>query len=111
MTRAELTAAVRDTVAGLIAQPLAAADDERALAEISSERYDSLAVLDCVGLVEQRFGVEVDLVEDDLRTSFRSVASIAALVERKQHDAAVLGAAFPAAPGPSVGAPPAAAGQ
>lgn len=94
MTRAELTDAVREAVAGLVAQPLDAVDDEQALAEVAAGRYDSLAVLDCVGLVEERFDVAIDLVEDDLRTSFRSVASIAALVERKQRDAAILGAAL-----------------
>ncbi|MGC9665119.1 hypothetical protein ACNTMW_01025 [Planosporangium sp. 12N6] len=93
MTDADLTAAVRDCVAGLLAVPLAAGHDTVALAEIAPERYDSLGVLDCVGAVEQRFGIAVDLVEDDLRTTFRSVAAIAALVERKRHDAAVLGMA------------------
>jgi hypothetical protein len=34
----------------------------------------------------------VDLLDDDLRVTFRSVASIAGLVERKLQDAAILGA-------------------
>ncbi|GAB3797007.1 hypothetical protein [Micromonospora zhanjiangensis] len=51
-------------------------------------------MLDCVGLIEQRFDVSVDLVEDDLRSTFASVAAIAALVARKQSDQAVLRAAL-----------------
>jgi acyl carrier protein len=91
MTDTGLIAAVRESVSALLTVPLAAGQDQTALAEIAPERYDSLSVLDCVGMIEQRFGVSVDLVEDDLRTTFRSVASIGALVERKLRDAAVLG--------------------
>jgi acyl carrier protein len=91
MTDAGLIVAVRESVAALLTVPLAAGQDQTPLVEIAPERYDSLGVLDCVGMIEQRFGVSVDLVEDDLRTTFRSVASIAALVERKLRDATVLG--------------------
>jgi acyl carrier protein len=91
MIDAGLTSAVRESVAALLNVALPADGDGATLAEIAPERYDSLGVLDCVGMIEQRFGVSVDLVEDDLRTSFRSVAAIAGLVERKLHDAAVLG--------------------
>jgi acyl carrier protein len=91
MTDAGLTAAVRESVAALLDTDLRPDRDNDTLAEIAPDRYDSLGVLDCVGMIEQRFGVSVDLVEDDLRTTFRSVAAIAALVERKLHDAAVLG--------------------
>ncbi|MER8184454.1 hypothetical protein [Kitasatospora sp. NPDC094015] len=82
---------LRAALAALLDHPLTAAEDEVSLAEIVPERYDSLGVLDAVGLVEKDFGVTIDLVVDDLRSSFFSVATIAALVERKQRDAAVLG--------------------
>ncbi|WP_371493720.1 hypothetical protein OG871_01635 [Kitasatospora sp. NBC_00374] len=82
---------LREALAALLGHPLAAADDEVSLAEIVPERYDSLGVLDAVGLVEKEFGVSVDLVVDDLRSTFFSVAAIAALVDRKRRDAAVLG--------------------
>lgn len=91
MTDAGLTGTVRESVAALLDTDLRPDRDDDTLAEIAPDRYDSLGVLDCVGMIEQRFGVSVDLVEDDLRTTFRSVAAIAALVERKLHDAAVLG--------------------
>lgn len=91
MTDAGLTGTVRESVATLLDTDLRPDRDDDTLAEIAPDRYDSLGVLDCVGMIEQRFGVSVDLVEDDLRTTFRSVAAIAALVERKLHDAAVLG--------------------
>ncbi len=82
---------VRESLAALLSTPLSSEDDDKALADLAPE-YDSLGVLDCVGAIEERFGVSVDLLDDDLRVTFRSVASIAALVERKLHDAAVLGA-------------------
>ncbi|MEU9131935.1 acyl carrier protein [Kitasatospora sp. NPDC048540] len=90
-TAAPLRDRLREALATLLGHPLAAADDEVSLAEIVPERYDSLGVLDAVGLVEKEFGVPVDLVVDDLRSTFFSVATIAALIERKQRDAAVLG--------------------
>jgi acyl carrier protein len=86
-----LLPAVRESVAALLSIPLSPEDDDKALADLAPE-YDSLGVLDCVGAIEQRFGVSVDLLDDDLRVTFRSVASIAGLVERKLHDAAILGA-------------------
>jgi acyl carrier protein len=90
-TDTALRQAVRDVVAELLSTRLDAAQEDLALADIEPDRYDSLGVLDCVGAVEQRFGVSVDLVDDDLRATFRSIASIAALVDRKLCDAAVLG--------------------
>jgi acyl carrier protein len=84
---------IREQLSALLETPLTPDDDELALAELVPERYDSLGVLECVGMVEQRFDVVVDLLADDLRTTFRSIASIAALVERKRADAAVLGLA------------------
>lgn len=82
---------LRAALAALLNHPLDPADDEVSLADLAPERYDSLGVLDAVGLVERDFGVSVDLVVDDLRSTFFSVSSIAALVERKRRDAAVLG--------------------
>lgn len=86
-----LRMAVRESVAALVEYPLQPSQDEDTIAEIVPQRYDSLGVLDCVGMVEQRFGVSIDLVEDDLRVTFATVASITALVEQKLRDAAVLG--------------------
>jgi acyl carrier protein len=87
----DVIADVRESVAALLNVTLIPDRDETPLAEIAPERYDSLGVLDCVGTIEQRFAVSVDLIEDDLRTTFRSVAAIAGLVKRKLNDAAALG--------------------
>ena len=85
---------IREGLSALLETPLTPADDELALAELVPDRYDSLGVLECVGMVEGRFDITVDLLADDLRTTFHSVASIVALVERKRADAAVLGFAL-----------------
>ena len=89
-----LLAEIREQLAALLETPLTPADDERALAELVPDRYDSLGVLECVGMVEGRFDIAVDLLADDLRTPFHSTASFAALVARKRADAAVLGLAL-----------------
>lgn len=84
---------VRALLTALLTCELDPATDTTPLS-VLSERYDSLAVLDAVGDVEKEFGVAVDLVDDDLRTTFASVAAIADLVDRKLADSAVLGAGF-----------------
>jgi acyl carrier protein len=91
--RSELTSDLRDRVRAAISELLEVTldptDDDQLLAEMHP-RYDSLAVLDAVGRVEQVFNVAIDLVDDDLRTTFASIASIAALVDRKLTDRATL---------------------
>jgi acyl carrier protein len=97
LERVNLTTDVRDrtrlVISELLEVALDPANDQRALVE-AHHRYDSLAVLDAVGRVEQAFGVRVDLVDDDLRTTFVSIASIAELVERKLADQAALASDF-----------------
>lgn len=92
MTTEEIRDGVREALAGLLSVELSAAQDGTPLADIAPEKYDSLGVLDCVAHLEQVFGIAVDLVEDHLLTTFRSVGSITALIERKRRDAEVLGA-------------------
>ena len=48
-------------------------------------------MLDCVASVEDEFDIAIDLVDDDLRVTFRSVASISELVRRRLADDDVLG--------------------
>ncbi|MFF1611588.1 acyl carrier protein [Amycolatopsis sp. NPDC058278] len=91
MTTEEIREGVRTALAGVLGVELDAAQDDTPLADIAPEKYDSLGVLDCVAKLEQAFGISVDLVEDHLLTTFRSVGSITALIERKRHDAEVLG--------------------
>jgi acyl carrier protein len=84
----DLRGQVRALAGELLGMTLTAAQDDLPLAEIGP--YDSLRVLDCVAAVEDRFAVSVDLVDDDLRVTFRSVAAIGALVRRKRADARAL---------------------
>ncbi|MFJ9807622.1 acyl carrier protein [Streptomyces sp. NPDC101158] len=92
-TPEEIADRVRSAVVSVVATELSPADDALELAP-RFDRYDSLGVLDCVGAVEREFGISVDLVDDDLRSTFVSVAAISALVRRKLDDQSVLGAAF-----------------
>jgi acyl carrier protein len=81
---------VRAVVSELLGRDLSRREDQTALADLEPDRYDSLGVLDCVAAIEQRFGVEIDLVDDDLRVTFRSVASITDLVRRRLADQTAL---------------------
>ena len=87
----DLRERVRMLVGGLLRQPLSPESDTESLADIDPGRYDSLGVLDCVAAVEEEFDVSIDLVDDDLRVTFRSVASIEALVRRRLADSVALG--------------------
>ncbi|MBM7774773.1 acyl carrier protein [Actinokineospora baliensis] len=89
-TQDEIRERVRTLASALLGTAVTADQDEVGLADIGPDRYDSLGVLDCVATVEREFEVQVDLVDDDLRTTFRSVASISALVGHKLTDARAL---------------------
>src|SRR5690349_14287894 len=68
-----VTDRVRGRVADLLGgRRLDAADDAVPLTDIDPDRYDSLGVLDCVAGVEDEFAITIDLVDDDLRVTFRS---------------------------------------
>lgn len=89
----ELITAVRAAVGTALDATLDPAQDELALNALY-ERYDSLAVLDTVGAIEKAFGVSIDLVDDDLRTTFASIATIEKLVRSKREDQALLAGGF-----------------
>ncbi|MGC4814785.1 phosphopantetheine-binding protein [Micromonospora sp. DT228] len=89
----EVRAGIRAVLADLVQVELDPSADEIGLSTLYGQ-YDSLTVLDAVGAVEQRFGVSIDLVDDDLRSTFASVASIDELVRRKIADRAVLDVSF-----------------
>ncbi|BAK33882.1 hypothetical protein MLP_08680 [Microlunatus phosphovorus NM-1] len=87
-----VTDRVRARVADLLGgRDLDPADDATPLADLDPDRYDSLGVLDCVAAVEDEFDISIDLVDDDLRVTFRSVSSISELVRRRLADAEALG--------------------
>jgi acyl carrier protein len=94
ITKPAAIARIRELLSAALDRELRAEHDAAALRELFPERYDSLAVLDAVGAVETEFGIEIDLVNDDLRRTFSSVATISELVTRKQRDRAVLDEAF-----------------
>lgn len=91
MPNGDLRDEVRTVIAELIAEPLDPNDDEVVLSGAHTQ-FDSLAVLDAVGAVEQRFEVSIDLVEDDLRRTFASVRTITELVAAKRADGQALAA-------------------
>jgi acyl carrier protein len=84
---------VRTAVGAIVCTELDPTADNDSL-NAQYERYDSLGVIDCVGRVEQQFGISVDLIDDDLRSTFVSVASISALVRSKLADRDVLESSF-----------------
>jgi acyl carrier protein len=91
MSTEETRVVVRAALSTLLGQELTGDTDDTPLVEIDADRYDSLGVLDCVAEVERRFGISIDLIDDDLVSNFRSVSTISAMVRRKLHDARVLG--------------------
>ena len=64
--------------------------DGEPLRDVPELDYDSATVMECVTLMEEEFGIEIDDVDDDLRVTFRSIASIAGLVVLKLVDRTAL---------------------
>lgn len=89
----QIRAEIRAAISGVVQAELDPRADDVPLSS-RFEQYDSLGVLDCVGLIEQRLGVSIDLVDDDLRNTFLSVTTIEELVARKLADKAVLEDSF-----------------
>jgi len=78
---------VRTMAGELLAVTLTPEQDEILLNDLEPDRYNSLGVLDFVASIEQEFGVSIEVVDDDLEVTFRSVATISTLVDRKLADA------------------------
>ncbi|GGK73792.1 acyl carrier protein [Mangrovihabitans endophyticus] len=70
--------------------PLDTVPDETPLPDALGPRYDSLTALECIGLVEAEFGIEVDFIEHDVRHAFRSIAAITGFVHDLLEDQASL---------------------
>jgi acyl carrier protein len=77
----DLHRAIRDFIQDELQRPLAGVTDHDSLLETGV--LDSVAVLQVVGFVEQRFGIAV--TEDEmLPDNFESIDAIAAFVERRK---------------------------
>jgi acyl carrier protein len=65
-------------------------DENVPLKDIYGLRYDSMSVVACVGVIEEKIGVEIDLLDDDLVRTFESVTTIYELVQKKLADQRLL---------------------
>lgn len=77
---------VRQTLSKVFGQPIEKQYDQTLLREIANIPYDSLTALECVGAIEQEFGITIDLIEDDVMYNFQSVNNIQAFVVKKLAD-------------------------
>jgi acyl carrier protein len=77
---------VRQTLSEVFGQPIEKQYDQTLLRDIPDISYDSMTALECVGAIEQEFGVTIDMIEDDVMYNFQSVENIQAFVEKKLAD-------------------------
>ena len=97
MNPADITAAdqigslVRVALRQQFGAALDAIDDDMSLRDALGDRYDSLAVLDCVCRIESAFGIEVDFVDHDVRYVFATMRRISQFVRDRLEDLATLG--------------------
>jgi acyl carrier protein len=82
----ELEQRVARVVGGVLDADLSRQDKDQSLAETPGLEYDSATVVEAVVAVESEFEVEIDFAEDDIRYAFRSLGTIAELVEQKLSD-------------------------
>jgi acyl carrier protein len=66
----------------LFSLELAAADVDRPLTKIPGFNYDSLRAFEFVSRLEERFSIEIDLVNDDLEYSLSTLRRASELVWR-----------------------------
>ncbi|MFY1671567.1 acyl carrier protein [Plantactinospora sp. WMMB334] len=91
--REELRARVRAALRGRLGPAVDDVADDVPLPEALGARYDSLAALECITLVEAEFEVEVDFVEHDVRYAFATVERIVQFVHDRLEDRVALGTA------------------
>jgi acyl carrier protein len=77
---------VRKTLSEVFNQPIDKQYDQTSLQEIPNIDYDSLTALECVGAIEEEFGITIDMIEDDVMYNFQSIKNISTLVQRKVAD-------------------------
>jgi|GEM_PF-922367 acyl carrier protein len=82
---------VRKALRSRFGADINAIGDEESLAQALGDRFDSLAVLEAVSVVEAEFDIEIDFVADDVRYLFGTIARIAQFARDRLADQAVLG--------------------
>jgi acyl carrier protein len=82
----ELEQRVARVLGGVLDADLGGQDKDQSLAETPGLEYDSATVVEAVVAVESEFEIEIDFAEDDIRYAFRSLGTIAELVEQKLSD-------------------------
>ncbi|WP_436501663.1 acyl carrier protein [Actinokineospora sp. HUAS TT18] len=87
----DLRTRLRAVLAARLGEGFAAVPDDADLRDALGDGYDSLTAMECITAVEEEFGLEVDLVGDDIRHWFSSVDRMHVFVTDRLEDAAVLG--------------------
>jgi acyl carrier protein len=82
---------VREVMRAQFGGPLDQVADSTPLPDGLGDRYDSLAVMECVTNVSEAFNIEVDFVQHDVRFFFSSIERITRFVGDRLEDQAVIG--------------------
>ncbi|NET90193.1 MAG: acyl carrier protein [Kamptonema sp. SIO1D9] len=77
---------VRKTLSEVFNQSIDKQYDQTSLQEIPNIDYDSLTALECVGAIEEEFGITINIIEDDVMYNFQSIKNISTLVQKKVAD-------------------------
>lgn len=85
---------VKQVLIEVLGEELEQFTEHTPLKDIYGSRYDSMRVIECVGAIEEKIGVEIDLLNDDLIQTFNSFATINELIQKKLADQQLLLAAF-----------------
>lgn len=91
MNDADLLEKVRAVLHKRLGEEIITLDADANLAQALGDRYDSLAVMECITALESAFDVEVDLVAHDVRHWFSTLRLMAQFVRAELEDRAVLG--------------------
>jgi acyl carrier protein len=82
---------VREVMRAQFGSTLDETPDSTPLPEALGDRYDSLAVMECVTNVSEAFDIEIDFVQHDVRFFFGSIERITEFVGDRLEDRAIIG--------------------
>jgi acyl carrier protein len=87
----DLLEKVRTVMCKCLGEEITTLDPDVSLPEALGERYDSLAVMECVTALEGFFDIEVDFVAHDVRHWFSTLGRMAQFIRGQLEDRALLG--------------------
>lgn len=81
---------IRSALEALLGPQVRSIGADQSFRDFIGERFDSLMAVEVVTTIEERFGIEVDYVGDDVRYWFETLEKMEQFVKERMEDTATL---------------------